>query len=163
MNSKIKSIILKSVTIFSCLFAMISLAFGVIASTETSIEETASFGEWIDLINLIKYDVWQASEAFIIISIIILSLIIIGVVLQFFMTNKILNIVIRILSIVGMLTVLLSFVLLLAGCIDLTKDLNTNNLIPAVGQWLFVIFGLLGSGLGIACGNKIKTAKRKRK
>lgn len=161
MNSKIKSIILKSVTIFSCLFAMISLAFGAIASTDALIEETASFGEWIDLINLIKYDVWQASEAFIIISIIILSLIIIGVVLQFFMTNKILNIVIRILSIVGMLTVLLSFVLLLVGCIEYSSDLS--SIVPAVGQWLFVIFGLLGSGLGIACGNKIKTAKRKRK
>ena len=75
MNSKIKSIILKSVTIFSCLFAMISLAFGAIASTDALIEETASFGEWIDLINLIKYDVWQASEAFIIISIIIIRVV----------------------------------------------------------------------------------------
>lgn len=160
MNSKVKSIILKSVTIFSCMFALISLAFGTIASSESFVDGTLSFGDWTQLVDLSKYEVWQASEAFIIISIVILSLIVIGVVLQFFITNKILNLVIKILSIVGLLTVLMGFVLLLVGCIENSSSLS--NIIPAVGQWLFVIFGILGSGLGIACGKKVKTSKRKK-
>ena len=60
-----------------------------------------------------------------------------------------------------MLVVLLAFVLMLVGCIDNSSDFVQT--IPAAGSWLFVIFGLVGSGLGIACGNKVKTSKRKRK
>ena len=88
-------------------------------------------------------------------------LIVIGIVLQFFINNKALNLAIKILSIVGMLVVLLAFVLMLVGCIDNSSDFVQT--IPAAGSWLFVIFGLVGSGLGIACGKKVKTSKRKRK
>lgn len=165
-NSKTKSIILKSAAIFANLFALISLAFGAIF-TQTSLggntfkSESTSYGDWFELVNNSNYDIWKASEAFLIISIIVLSLIVIGIVLQFFINNKALNLAIKILSIVGMLVVLLAFVLMLVGCIDNSSDFV--QIIPAAGSWLFVIFGLVGSGLGIACGNKVKTSKRKRK
>lgn len=165
-NSKTKSIILKSAAIFANLFALISLAFGAIF-TQTSLggntfkSESTSYGDWFELVNNSNYDTWKASEAFLIISIIVLSLIVIGIVLQFFINNKALNLAIKILSIVGMLVVLLAFVLMLVGCIDNSSDFV--QIIPAAGSWLFVIFGLVGSGLGIACGNKVKTSKRKRK
>lgn len=165
-NLKTKSIILKTIAILVNLFALISLAFGAIF-TQTSFNgntlkgEASSYGDWFDLVNNSNYDIWKASEAFLIISIIILSLVIIGIVLQFFINNKAINLTIKILSIVGMLTVLFAFVLMLVGCIDNSGDLV--QVIPATGSWLFVIFGLVGSGLGIACGNKVKTSKRKRK
>ena len=165
-NSKTKSIILKSAAIFANLFALISLAFGAIF-TQSSLggntfkSESTSYGDWFELVNNSNYDTWKASEAFLIISIIVLSLIVIGIVLQFFINNKALNLAIKILSIVGMLVVLLAFVLMLVGCIDNSSDFV--QIIPAAGSWLFVIFGLVGSGLGIACGNKVKTSKRKRK
>lgn len=165
-NLKTKSIILKSAAIFANLFALISLAFGAIF-TQSSLggntfkSESTSYGDWFELVNNSNYDIWKASEAFLIISIIVLSLIVIGIVLQFFINNKALNLAIKILSIVGMLVVLLAFVLMLVGCIDNSSDFVQT--IPAAGSWLFVIFGLVGSGLGIACGNKVKTSKRKRK
>ena len=165
-NSKTKSIILKSAAIFANLFALISLAFGAIF-TQSSLggntfkSESTSYGDWFELVNNSNYDIWKASEAFLIISIIVLSLIVIGIVLQFFINNKALNLAIKILSIVGMLVVLLAFVLMLVGCIDNSSDFVQT--IPAAGSWLFVIFGLVGSGLGIACGKKVKTSKRKRK
>lgn len=165
-NSKTKSIILRSAAIFANLFALISLAFGAIF-TQSSLggntfkSESTSYGDWFELVNNSNYDIWKASEAFLIISIIVLSLIVIGIVLQFFINNKALNLAIKILSIVGMLVVLLAFVLMLVGCIDNSSDFVQT--IPAAGSWLFVIFGLVGSGLGIACGNKVKTSKRKRK
>ncbi len=165
-NSKTKSIILRSAAIFANLFALISLAFGAIF-TQSSLggntfkSESTSYGDWFELVNNSNYDIWKASEAFLIISIIVLSLIVIGIVLQFFINNKALNLAIKILSIVGMLVVLLAFVLMLVGCIDNSSDFV--QIIPAAGSWLFVIFGLVGSGLGIACGNKVKTSKRKRK
>lgn len=165
-NSKTKSIILRSAAIFANLFALISLAFGAIF-TQSSLggntfkSESTSYGDWFELVNNSNYDIWKASEAFLIISIIVLSLIVIGIVLQFFINNKALNLAIKILSIVGMLVVLLAFVLMLVGCIDNSSDFVQT--IPAAGSWLFVIFGLVGSGLGIACGKKVKTSKRKRK
>ena len=165
-NLKTKSIILKSAAIFANLFALISLAFGAIF-TQSSLggntfkSESTSYGDWFELVNNSNYDIWKASEAFLIISIIVLSLIVIGIVLQFFINNKALNLAIKILNIVGMLVVLLAFVLMLVGCIDNSSDFV--QIIPAAGSWLFVIFGLVGSGLGIACGNKVKTSKRKRK
>ena len=165
-NSKTKSIILKSAAIFANLFALISLAFGAIF-TQTSLggntfkSDSTSFGDWFEVVNNSNYDTWKASEAFLIISIIVLSLIVIGIVLQFFMNNRVLNLTIKILSIVGMLVVLLAFVLMLVGCIDNSSDLA--QVIPAAGSWLFVIFGLVGSGLGIACGKNVKASKRKRK
>ena len=165
-NLKTKSIILKSAAIFANLFALISLAFGAIF-TQSSLggntfkSESTSYGDWFELVNNSNYDIWKASEAFLIISIIVLSLIVIGIVLQFFINNKALNLAIKILNIVGMLVVLLAFVLMLVGCIDNSSDFV--QIIPAAGSWLFVIFGLVGSGLGIACGKKVKTSKRKRK
>ena len=85
-NSKTKSIILRSAAIFANLFALISLAFGAIF-TQSSLggntfkSESTSYGDWFELVNNSNYDIWKASEAFLIISIIVLSLIVIGIVL----------------------------------------------------------------------------------
>ena len=176
MNSKVKSIILKSFAIFCSMFALISMAFGAYfvqmqIGEVTKSSDSASFGDWFSALNgegsALLGDAegtWKASEAFFIISIITLSLIVIAVVLQFFLKKAWLNLTLKILSIVSLVVVLLAFVLLLTGCIQMSvsNDYGSYSYIPAVGAWLFVIFGLIGSGLGIACGRK-ESKSRKRK
>ncbi len=175
MNYKVKTIILRAFAIFCSLFAMVSMAFGAIFSQTKAgdlsyTSESSSFGDWFSQLNgdasFVFGDAegtWKASEAFFIISIILLSLIIIGIVLQFFIKKGWLNLTIKIISIVSMLTVLAAFVLMLTGCIQWSSLIGSAvNVLPAAGGWLFVIFGLIGSGLGIACGQKLTAKKRKK-
>ena len=157
---KVKTIILRVLAIALSLAAMISMAGGAffMHSGNDYIEissETASFGDWFEQLN------GDMSEAFFIISIIVLSLLIIAIVLQFFIKKNWLQTTVRVLGIVAFIAVLLAFVLLLAGCIQWVADFESVTCLPAVGAWLFLVFGLVGAGLGIACGSKLKNAKRK--
>lgn len=173
---KVKTIILRVLAIALSLAALISMAGGVCFSQmsgagQSANGENVAFGDWFEALNGGESSIlfreaegtWKGSEAFFIISIILLSLLIIAVVLQFFIKKNWLQIVVRIISIVALLAVLLAFVLLLAGCIQLHTEAfgATYSYIPAVGAWLFLVFGLVGAGLGIACGSKLKNAKRK--
>lgn len=174
MNNKVKTIILRAFAIFCSLFAMISMAFGALFS-QTKLGDSSytgdslSFGDWFSELNgdasFMFGDAegtWKASEAFFIIGIILLSLIIIGIVLQFFIKKSWLNLTIKIMSIVSLLVVLTAFVLMLTGCIQWSSLLGSSiNVLPAAGGWLFAIFGIVGSGLGIACGKKLSTKKKK--
>lgn len=172
---KVKTIILRVLAIALSLAALISMAggayFSQMSGAGQSVNgENVAFGDWFETLNgessILLGDAegtWKGSEAFFIISIILLSLLIIAVVMQFFIKKNWLQIVVRIISIVALLAVLLAFVLLLAGCIQLHTEAFsvTYSYIPAVGAWLFLVFGLVGAGLGIACGSKLKNAKRK--
>lgn len=174
---KVKTIILRVLAIALSLAAMISMAggayFSQMSGAGQSVNgENVAFGDWFEALNgessILLGDAegtWKGSEAFFIISIILLSLLIIAVVLQFFIKKNWLQIVVRIISIVALLAVLLAFVLLLAGCIQLHTEAfgATYSYIPAVGAWLFLVFGLVGAGLGIACGSKLKNAKRSKR
>lgn len=170
---KVKTIILRVLAIALSLAAMISMAGGAffMHSGNDYIEissETASFGDWFEQLNGDMSMLFgnaegtmKGSEAFFIISIIVLSLLIIALVLQFFIKKNWLQTTVRVLGIIALIAVLLAFVLLLAGCIQWVADLESVTCLPAVGAWLFLIFGLVGAGLGIACGSKLKNAKRK--
>ena len=169
----VKTLVLRVLAILLSLAAMISMAGGAYF-TQTSggslsgESASVSFGDWFESLNsdfsgLIEAEgTWKGSEAFFIISIIMLSLLIIAIVLQFFIKKNWLQITVRVLSIVSFIAVLIAFVLLLAGCLQMhTEGLGvSHSYIPAVGAWLFLVFGLIGSALGIVCGSKLKNAKR---
>ena len=167
----VKTIVLRVLAILLSLGAMISMAGGAYF-TQTSggslsgESASVSFGDWFESLNsdfsgLIEAEgTWKGSEAFFIISIIVLSLLIIAIVLQFFIKKNWLQITVRVLSIVAFIAVLIAFVLLLAGCFQWVADIESVACMPAVGAWLFLVFGLIGSALGIVCGAKLKNAKK---
>lgn len=172
---KLKTLLLRVFAILLSAAALISLAGGAyfMHSGNDYIEissETASFGDWFEQLNGDMSMLFgnaegtmKGSEAFFIISIIVLSLLIIAIVLQFFIKKNWLQTTVRVLGIVALLAVLLAFVLLLAGCIQWVADLKSVTCLPAVGAWLFLVFGLVGTGLGIACGGKLAKAKRSKR
>lgn len=169
----VKTLVLRVLAILLSLAAMISMAGGAYF-TQTGNEyielssESTSFGKWFEMLNgdgssFIFGDAegtFKGSEAFFIISIIVLSLLIIAIVLQFFIKKNWLQITVRVLSIVSFIAVLLAFVLLLAGCFQWVAGFESVACMPAVGAWLFLVFGLIGSALGIVCGAKLKNAKK---
>lgn len=172
---KLKTLVLRVLTILLSLGAMISMAGGAYF-TQTGNEyielssESTSFGKWFEMLNgdgsFILGDAegtWKGSEAFFIISIIVLSLLIIAIVLQFFIKKNWLQLTVKILSIFALIAVLLAFVLLLAGCLQRVANIESVSYMPAVGAWLFLVFGLIGSALGIVCGSKLKNAKKSKR
>ena len=164
----VKTLVLRVLAILLSLAAMISMAGGAFFTQTGGLEsESASFGDWFEQLNgntsFLFGDAegtFKGSEAFFIISIIVLSLLIIAIVLQFFIKKNWLQITVRVLSIVSFIAVLLAFVLLLAGCFQWVADIESVACMPAVGAWLFLVFGLIGSALGIICGAKLKNAKK---
>lgn len=178
---KVKTIILRVLAIALSLAALISLAGGAYTlhtelAGETISNNTVSFGDWCEGLNGDGAAIlgeaegtWKASEAFFIISIILLSVLVIAIVLQFFINKNWLQKVVRIVSIVSMIMVLLAFVLLLAGGLQFVNVdggdfINAQSVcLPAVGAWLFLVFGLIGTGIGIACGGKLAKAKRSKR
>ena len=111
---KVKTIILRVLAIALSLAAMISMAggayFSQMSGAGQSVNgENVAFGDWFEALNgessILLGDAegtWKGSEAFFIISIILLSLLIIAVVLQFFIKKNWLQIVVRIISIIAL-------------------------------------------------------------
>ena len=97
---KVKTIILRVLAIALSLAALISLAGGAYTlhtelAGETISNNTVSFGDWCEGLNgdgaamLGEAEgTWKASEAFFIISIILLSVLVIAIVLQFFINKN---------------------------------------------------------------------------
>lgn len=166
---KVKTLILRIMTILLAFGALISMVGGVYFTQINSdyvskSSDTISFGDWFEGLNSsgsLLGDVegtWKGSEAFFIISIIVLSLLIIAVIMQFFIKKDWLQMTVKGLAIFSLISVLLAFVLLLAGCIQMNSQITVN--IPGVGAWLFLVFGIIASALGIVCGGKLKNAKK---
>lgn len=155
--------------IFSAL-VYVGIAFNFVGLlTSSSLANTSevtgiSFSDWwkgVSEATADSFTWWKIAQVLYVIMFITAGILIIGTVIQFFVKNKYLNLIVKIAGIVTLVLAIVSVVFNIMGEIALTSDLPSSNLlsmsyIPHIGTVVIAIAGIVAGSVGIACGKKIK-------
>ena len=159
MKVKGKELILKIVSLVATVLTFVGLAFKFAMQRTTagsfSHSESLTRGDWTDSFKFVKemtsagHAFWQIARVFMIISFVVLAVLAVLTIVEFFFHHKYLSLAKRITSIVAIACVAVFFVALLIGSILVANKLSGDSysvmFIPHVGPWFMLVFGLTAS------------------
>ncbi len=160
MKVKGKELILKITSLVATVLAFLGLAFKFavkkISYNSTSHSESITRSQWVDVIKGADYvsktaqTFWQIARVFMIISLIVIAVLAVITIVEFFFNHKYLSLAKFIISIVAIACVVIFFATLIIGGIlyaNKASDLMGGSIsfIPHVGPFFMFIFGLIAS------------------
>lgn len=155
MKVKGKELILKTVSLVATVLTFVGLAFKFAVEKTDVGSLSLSRGEWTDSFELVKemtsagHAFWQIARAFMIISLVVLAVLAVLTIVEFFFQHKYLSLAKRIVSIVSIVCVAVFFLALVIGGILVANKLSELGgsvmFIPHVGPWFMLVFGLAAS------------------
>lgn len=163
MKVKGKELILKIVSLVATVLTFVGLAFKFITTSSSSklgggdVELTRA--DWKDAIKLYKEPImkdynsiatfWQIARVFMIISLIVIAILAVITIIQFFFNHKYLALAKTIVSIVALVCVIVFFATLVIGNIMLankgSNEIVSTTVLPHVGPCFMFVFGAIAS------------------
>ena len=161
MKVKGKELILKVTSLVATILTFLGLAFKFAVEKQTmgsiSHSESITRSQWVDSFDMAKeltsagHTFWQIARIFMIISLIVIAVLAVITVVEFFFNHKYLSLAKFIISIVAIACVVIFFAALVIGGIlfaNKASDLipgGSLSFIPHVGPFFMLIFGLIAS------------------
>ena len=159
---KTKNLVLKIISVILSVVAFISMAFPFVLTmisriipNHDSIHSSQSmlFSDWITLLGKDSESLWgwKTARVIMIILFIVLLLIIIGTVLQFFMKNKYVDMAYKYLSIAGIVLAGLFIVFFIIGCVLQfgNTEFSSVAVFPHAGSSILGVSSLISSILSL--------------
>lgn len=167
MKVKGKELIFKIVSLCTTVLTFVGLAFKfAYQSTVVGGHKIDAFsgsitrGDWWDMVNEgleelsgPGYTFWQFAKVFLIVSLVVLAILAVLTVVEFFFSHKYLSLAKRIVSVVAIVSVVVFFAtLVIGGLIVANKEtvgVTEVTLLPNVGAWFIFVFGLVASVMAL--------------
>ncbi len=164
-----KGLIFGILALITAAMSFISLAFQFI-STEITLGSTTStkssgLTEWFDIISDLQDTDnilgWNVAKIFLIITLVLVGLLLIALVVRFFIKNKYLDVIIKVISLLSILGALVFFISTVVGCGKLSTVVDAGNLgsssyryIAHIAIYFITIFSILTSVLAFLTTSK---------
>ena len=163
-KSKTKSNLVTSIiSIALAVFSFVCMAFKFISTTakvgDESYTQNINFSDWLEIFDSSilpdSINWWQTARVFLIITLVVVAIVAVLALVQLFVSNKFLALVLKIASIVGIVVALIYLIAMIGGCIaismDFSSDFYTISYGPHIGATLLGVSALASSICGLTC------------
>lgn len=164
-KSKTKSNLVTSIiSIALAVFSFVCMAFKFISITakggDKSNTQNINFSDWLEFFDYSSIlpdsiNWWQTARVFLIITLVVVAIVAVLALVQLFVSNKFLALVLKIASIVGIVVALVYLIAMIGGCIalsiDFSSDFGTVSYGPHIGATLLGVSALASSICGLTC------------
>lgn len=163
-KSKTKSNLVTSIiSIALAVFSFVCMAFKFISITakvgDKSNTQNINFSDWLEIFDSSmlpdSINWWQTARVFLIITLVVVAIVAVLALVQLFVSNKFLALVLKIASIVGIVVALVYLIAMIGGCIarsiDSSSDFVTVSYGPHIGATLLGVSALASSICGLTC------------
>ena len=163
-KSKTKSNLVTSIiSIALAVFSFVCMAFKFISITakvgDESYTQNINFSDWLEIFDSSmlpdSINWWQTARVFLIITLVVVAIVAVLALVQLFVSNKFLALVLKIASIVGIVVALIYLIAMIGGCIaismDFSSDFYTISYGPHIGATLLGVSALASSICGLTC------------
>ncbi len=161
-KSSLGTLIARIVVIAFAVLSFVAMTFkfyAVITSYGSrSNSQSADFEQWIDGLASDADDIgwWKTSRVFMIITLVVVAILAVVAVVQFFYNHKILNMIAKFGGIAGIVLAIVFLLTFIVGCVKLSSEVYnlTLTVIPHAGPIVMAVSSIVASACAVACGKK---------